>query len=145
MSRAVRIVSSDESDTFDLRDPVNGYFVEAVTPPEENVRDTRVQSDFVDGSYRVTEVDDDGVLVVFARVEGATWGQVTARWMAARAAYRAESNFYVETEIDGVTTRYRAERPNVAPAQTTGEVIASAFQTYQLRFRVQPNPLVTIA
>lgn len=144
MSVMVRIVSADESDVLELRNPAAGLFVESVQPPEENVTETVVEADSVDGDYAVTEKDAAGELVVFCRVEGASWAQCTTRWQAVRTAYRAERNFYVETVIHGVTTRYRARRPNVGGAPLSGESIANCQQNYQLRFRVQPNPIVTI-
>jgi hypothetical protein len=145
MSVLARIVSADESSTFELRDLAAGLVVESIQPPEENMRETVVVQDGVDGSYPTSEADDAGILVVFCRVQGDSWAQVTTRWQAARTAYRAEREFYVETVVHGVTTRYRARRPNVTGGPLTGEAIAECVQTYQLRFPVQPNPTISIA
>lgn len=142
---AVRVVKSDESATFQLRNNAAGLFVEGVQPPEENVEENVVTQDGVDGDYAVSERDTAGILTVVVRVEGTSWPQTTTRWQAARTAYRAERNFYVETEIDGVTTRYRARRPNVTGGQLTPEDVANSTQRYVLRFPVQPNPTITIA
>lgn len=145
MTVQVHIVKADGVTVFELRDNANGLFVEAVQRPEENVRENVVVQDNVDGDYATTEADAAGTLTVFSRVEGATWAQCTTRWQAVRTAYRAERNFYVETIVNGVTTRYRARRPNVTEGPESGEAIAECTQTYVLRFPVQPNPTISIA
>lgn len=145
MSKQVRIVSADGLSVFELRNPAGGLVVESVQPPEENARETVIVADNVDGDYATVSDDAAGVLTVFCRVRGSSWPQTTTRWLAARTAYRAERNFYVETVIDGVTTRYRTRRPNVTAGDLTGEAIANNMQTYVLRFPVQPNPTITIA
>lgn len=141
---AVRIVSLDESDTFELRNPAGGLFVESLTLPEEATREVRITAPRVDGSFLIATADEDGFVGVGMRVEGSSWAQCTSRWQAVRTAYRADDEFYLETEIEGVTTRYFAERPAVSPAGLDGSTVATLRQWYQLRFRVQPNPSVTI-
>lgn len=143
---AVRLVSYNGTDVlYELRDPDEGLFVETVQEPEDAVRDIRTSSPYVSGSFRVAEVDDDGFLVVLSRIEAASWAAVAAKWLEIRAAYRAEPVFYIETEFEGVTTRWLTERPDVSPAETSGVNLGSFFQTYAMRFRVQPNPTVNIA
>lgn len=143
---AVRIVAADGTTvSANLNDPTNGLSVVSVQEPEDSVRDIRVTAPRVDGSFRVAEADDDGSLVVVVDVDGTSWGQVETRWQAVRTAYRAESSFFVETEIEGVTKRWRTERPDVSFAGIESASLVSKIQTYSLRFRVQPNPTVTIA
>ena len=141
---AVRIVAADGSTIrADLNDPPNGLSVMSVQEPEETVRDIRTTAPRVDGSYRVAEAEDDGFLVVIVDVDGTTWAQCNTRWQSVRTAYRAEWDFYVETEIEGVTKRWRTERPDVAPTGLDSSSLVVKRQTYSLRFRVQPNPTVS--
>ena len=143
---AVRIIAANGSTVrTDLNNPPNGLSVLSVQEPEDAVRSIRMTSPRVDGSFRVAEADGDGFLVVVLDVDGSTWGQVETRWQSVRAAYRAESDFYIETEIEGVTKRWRTERPDVTPAGTESASLVMKRQTYTLRFLVQPNPAVTIA
>jgi hypothetical protein len=141
---AVRIVGSDGTTVrADLNDPNNGLSVVSVQEPEETVRSIRTTAPRVDGSYRVAEAEDDGFLVVVVDVDGTTWAQCETRWQAVRTAYRTEWDFYVETEIEGVTKRWRTERPDVAPVGIESASLVSKIQSYSLRFRVQPNPTVS--
>lgn len=143
-SVAARIVASDGVTVLaDLNDTVNGLSVITIQEPDESVRDIRTDSPFVDGTFRVASADDDGFLVVVVDVDGTTWGQCATRWQAVRAAYRAEVSFYVETAIEGVTTTWLTERPDVSPAGLEATSLVLKRQTYSMRFRVQPNPTVT--
>ena len=143
---AVRVVESEGTTvSLDFNDVAGGLSVETVQEPEENVREIKVAAPRVNGRYRVAEADDEGELVVVVRVTAATWSECMAIWQAARTAYRAERVFYVETEIEGVTVRYEAGRPNVTPAGLESSSLLLKEQTYVLRFPVQPNPVVTIA
>ncbi len=140
----VRIVGSDGSTVrANLNDPPAGLSVLSVQEPEETVRDIRTTAPRVDGSYRVAEAEDDGFLVVLVDVDGATWVECSTRWEAVRTAYRTEWDFYVETVIEGVTKRWRTERPNVAPVGLDSTSLVTKRQSYSLRFRVQPNPTVS--
>lgn len=143
---SVRIIAADgTTEVFDFNDRVGGFTVETVQIPDEESEKTRVTADLVDGEYTVRERDAAGDLVLLVRVEGSSWAEVTSRWQAARAAYRAEPRFYLEVEIEGVTTLYRTERPdNVQGGSLESVNLVRRRQTYQLRFRVQPNPTVTI-
>ena len=141
---AVRIVAADGTTVrANLNDPPNGLSVMSVQEPEETARTLRTSAPRVDGSYRVAEAEEDGFLVVIVDVDGSTWAQCSTRWEAVRAAYRAEWDFYVETEIEGVTKRWRTERPDVAPTGSDSSSLVLKRQTYSLRFRVQPNPTVS--
>ena len=143
---AVRIVAADGTTVrTNLNNPPSGLSVMSVQEPEDAVRDTRVSAPRVDGSFRVAEADGDGFLVVVVDVDGATWAQVETRWQAIRTAYRAESYFFIETDIEGVAKRWRTERPDVIPAGSESSSLVLKRQTYTLRFRVQPNPSVTVA
>lgn len=143
---AVRVIAADgTTERIDFNDHDAGLAVINHQEPEENVRDIRASAARVDGSYRVAEADDDGFLNLFVRVSGSTWGECTARWETARAAYRAESFYFLEIEEEGVTKRWRTERPDVVPSGIDSMALANKRQTYQLRFRVQPNPTVSVA
>lgn len=143
---AVRIVAANGTTVrANLNDVNAGLSVLTAQEPDETVREIRTTAPRVDGSYRVAEADDDGFLVVVVDVDGDSWGQVETRWQAIRAAYRAEPSFYVETEIEGVTKRWRTERPDVSFAGLESASLVMKRQTYSLRFRVQPNPSVAVA
>jgi hypothetical protein len=141
---AVRIIAADGTTVLaNLNDPPNGLSVITVQEPEETVRAIRTTAPRVDGSYRAAEAEDDGFLVVVVEVDGTSWSQTETRWQAVRTAYRTEWDFYIETEIEGVTKLWRTERPDVAPAGLESASLVLKMQTYSLRFRVQPNPTVT--
>ena len=142
-SVSARIIESDGvTARLDLNNPDAGLSVVSVQEPDDTVRDIRVTAPRVDGSFRVAEADDDGFLVVIVDVDGATWQQVNQRWQAVRTAYRAESSFFIETDIEGVRKLWRTERPDVSPAGTESASLSSKTQTYSIRFRVQPNPTI---
>jgi hypothetical protein len=129
----------------ELRDPDEGLFVEAFMPPPENVREARRKPARGHGGNRLgVKLDDEGTAQVILRVEGASWGEVQTRWGAVRAGLRAFPDFYLEEVVDGVTTRWVAERGNVTPSEHVGEAIASAFIVQDLRFTCQPFPSVEI-
>ncbi len=143
---SLRIVASDGSTLVkELNDPDNGLAVETIQDPEENTRKVYATAPLVDGDALVAEAADAADLVAVVRVEGATWAEVATRWQACRTAYRAEATYYLETEIEGVTTRYRTERPDVASAGTGIENLMGRGQTFSIRWHVQPNPTVTVA
>ena len=139
-----RIIESDGTTVaLDFNDHTAGLVLVSHQEPEENVRHIRTSAARVDGSFSVAQASDDGFLTLIVRVSGSTWAECMSRWEAARAAYRAESHFYIEVEAEGVTTRWRTERPDVAPAGSDASALANKRQTYSLRFRVQPHPTVT--
>lgn len=140
----MRIIASDGvTEVFDFNNIAGGFEVVSVQGPEDATTKTRVEADGVDGDYDVQERDAAGDLVLVVRVSGATWAQCASRWVSARAGYRAESRYYVETEFEGVTTRYRTGRPDgVQPGDP--DLIATN-QTYSIRWHVQPNPTITFA
>jgi hypothetical protein len=143
-SVAVRIVAADGTTVrADLNDPPNGLSVLSVQEPEESTRTLRVTAPRVDGSFPVARAEDDGFLVVLVDVDGSTWVETNTRWQAVRTAYRAEWDFFVETELEGVTTRWRTERPDVAPVGIESSSLVIKRQSYSLRFRVQPHPTIT--
>ena len=142
---AVRVLSSAGAERIDFDSDELGLGVVTVQEPEDNYREVRATADRIPGSSLIASVPDDGFLVVMVRVKGATWADCTARWEAARVAYRAEDRFFIETVIEGVTKRWIAERPSVTPAAIESASLISKRLTYQLRFRVQPNPTVSIA
>lgn len=131
----------------ELRDPANGLFVEAFMPPIENVREARRRPARGHGGNRVgVKLDDESTAQVILRVEGASWDQVVDRWWnTVRPGLRAFDDFYLEEVVDGVTTRWVAERGNVTPAEHVGEEIAAAFTVHRILFTCQPFPSVVIA
>lgn len=143
---SLRLVSNDGATLLaELYDSVNGLTVETVQEPEENLREGRVTSSRVPGSFQVWAVPDDGFLTAIVRVEGTSWAECTSRWQAVRAAFLAEPRFFIEMKYEGVTTTWRTERPNVSPGPLESVNLLRKRQTYQMRFRVQPNPVVTVA
>lgn len=143
---SVRIVAADGvTVVFELNNPAAGLSVESIQPPDFDAVKVRETADGVDGDYTVGETDAADDLIVNVRVDGSTWGQTTTRWLAARTAYRAQARYFVETEIQGVTIRYRTERPeNVRGVETTSESLVLNEQTYAIRWHVQPNPTITV-
>lgn len=146
-SVSVRIVASDGVTVVkEFNDRANGLTVETFQEPEENAEKARTSAPRVDGDFTLYESDAAGELMVVIRVEGDTWGQVVGRWQECRTAYRAESDYYLETEVEGVTTRYLTERPDrVESAGMESVNLYAKRQTYVVHWHVQPNPTVTIA
>lgn len=140
---AFRIIASDGvTVVFDFNDHDAGWSVVTTQPPGDETSKTRVTADHVDGDYDVQESDAAGDFVLIATVEGRPWTQVKTRYLAARTAWRAEAHYFLEEEIEGVTTRYRTGRPD---SVTPGEPdLGGGNQTYTIRWHVQPNPTVTI-
>ena len=131
---------------IELRDPALGRFVESFVPPTEDVRRAGRKPARGHGGNRVGQLlDDEGTAQLILRLEGADWPDVTQKWLDVRAGLRAQPDFILEEVVDGVTTRWVAERGNVTPAEHVGEVIASAFLVQQIRFLCQPFPSVVIA
>lgn len=140
----VRIVAADgTTEVFDFNDRDGGFAVELIQGPDFEMVKVREVADDVDGDYTVSQRDAAGDITVVVRVEGSTWGQTTTRWEAARTAYRSESRYYLEIEIEGVTTRYRTEQPESVQPGPANLVLRR--QTYAIRWHVQPNPTVTVA
>lgn len=142
----VRILSSDGATVrVDLDDHANGLSVQSgVSLPEMQERQGRATSPYAHGSAPTSlPVDDDGILRVVVRVEGASWAQCAQRWAVVRAAWKAEPAFVVETVIEGVVTRWRAERAGVVPGEVSSSSLITKWQTYALRFLVQPNPTIS--
>lgn len=141
----LRILDSSGSLVLDLNDQSLGLSVETIAPPEDVTRRARVTSPRVSGDYTVAEAEDAGDLVAMVRVEGTSWGQCAARWQTVRTAYRAERSYFIETSIEGVTTRWSTEWPDsVQPGQLSSANLHLKEQTYSIRWHVQPNPTVTI-
>lgn len=132
----------------DLHDPDNGFDItDEIVLPNPNQRQGRLKSARAHGSYGVgARLDDDGLLVIRVGVFGSSWGQCTTRVLAMVAGLRSADRFYVETELDGVTTRWFCDAPvdvNPEPIEIVDR--AANMQRYELRFLVQPNPTVVIA
>ena len=144
---AVRIIGSDGTTVrADLNDHAAGLEVaQPIALPDENVRDAvRVSAARVDGDFRVAWAMDAATLPIRVTVTGSSWAQVESRWQVVRTAYKAEDDFYLELEMQGVTYRWRTERPNVQPEEIGTAELGGNFTTYLTAWRVQPNPSVTI-
>lgn len=145
---ALRIVAADGVTVRgDLNDQANGLTLMApVVLPNEDARRARYTSPRSHGDFPTgPALDEPGELEVAVEVVGETWAQVESRWDTVRDWLRAEWDFLVEYEAEGVTRRWRTERPNVeTPTQTATDIGWKAL-TYRLTFVCQPNPTVTIA
>lgn len=143
-SIAVRVIDSSGTTLVDLNDHTRGlYVMRPIVPPSFSIRDIRVDSTRVDGSFRVAEALGDGYLPLRLTIRGATWAEVEQRWDSVYAVLMAESNFFVETEIEGVVRRYRTERPDSEPGDVETVALLNKRMEMRVIFRVQPNPTVS--
>lgn len=141
----LRIVASNGTTVLgDLNDQAAGLaLVRGIERPEgalewERYTSPRAKGDFTQGAPR----DAAGDLVVGVLVTGDTWGQMETRWATAAGWLNAEWHYFVELVEDGVTTRWHTDRP---PFSRLSYDRANNRSVYQVRFHVQPNPVVTIA
>ena len=142
------VILDDDGTTeiLDFNDDTVGLSIETLQMPEDSVREIRASAPRVDGSALLAWAQDDGVLQAVIQCEGSTWGQVTTRWEAARAVYRARTRYLIRADVDGSSVTFRAERPfAVIPSEVASPSLATAmkWQTYVIRWRVQPDPIVT--
>lgn len=128
---------------FDMSDEAAGYEVVDVTPADESAARVTTTSPFVNGAFPVSERDDAGAYAVQVRVRGTTWAQVETRRLALRTAYRSAFSYLLDVTLEGVTTRYRASRPNVTGDTITSDNLDGLWRVLLLTFPVQPNPTVT--
>jgi hypothetical protein len=138
---AFKILDLEGAELFDFNDHELGFHVESVQRPEESWRKIRVQAPRVDGPGAiVAEAEDGGVFIGRVHVHGSTWVETSQRWELARAAYRASRYCQVQTEVEGVTMTWRAERPNVTPTKPdeSAELIRNV-QGYVLSFVTFPG------
>jgi hypothetical protein len=97
----------------------------------------RVGGSFPSGA----RLPDDGVLTVPVLILGDSWPQVTTRLLDMLEAIDLDE-FYIETELSGVRTRWYCDAPVEFDEVTSDR--KNNRQTYELRFLVQPNPSVTL-
>lgn len=143
---SLRIIAADGiTVVHEFNAPESGLVIETMQEPGDSTRKIRATAPRVDGDYTVAEADDAGDLTAVIRVEGSTWAEVATRWQECRTAYRAESYYYLEAEIEGVTTRYATERPDVTSGPVEAANLMQKNQTYAIRWHVQPNPSVSVA
>lgn len=145
---ALRIVAANGTTVRgDLNDQANGLILlSPVILPQDESRRTRYTSPRAHGDFASgPPLDEPGELVATVDVEGSTWAQVETRWDAVRDYLRLEWDFFVEYEAEGVTRRWRTERPNIDVPQQTPADLQTKRLTYQLRFTCQPSPVVSIA
>jgi hypothetical protein len=145
---SVRLLDIDgTTELIDFHDEAAGLLIgdEIILPPP-NKRRGRIKSARSGGSYRVgARVPDDGVLIVPISVLGDTWPAKETNYQAMYAVLDALDEFYVEVVLSGVETRwYSDDAVDVFPAPVTGETRVLNEQDYELRFTVQPSPVVTI-
>lgn len=143
----VRIVAPDgATETISLEDESAGYVtVNEIPTPQWDESAPRVTGAYVHGDapggLSTVEV---GFLPVTVEVSGSTWVECQSRVAALEEAWRADEVFYVDVEVEGVTTRYQAERSSWRPEPITAKIIAAATQEVALVFRVQPFPLTDV-
>jgi hypothetical protein len=120
-----------------------GTSIVSITEPGDSMDKIRVDAPRVDGDTVVAEKDSAGDLQAVIVFEGASWAAVETAYQAARTAWRSESRYYLDVVREGVTKRYRADRPDsVSPDRPD---LLNRRQTYAIRWHVQPNPTVVIA
>jgi hypothetical protein len=145
---SVRLLDIDgTTELIDFHDPDAGYLIgDEIVLPAPNKRRGRIKSSRTGGSYRVgPRVPDDGVLIVPISVLGATWPAKETAYQALYDVLDALDEFYVEVILSGVTTRwYSDDAVDVFPEPITGGSRVINSQDYELRFLVQPSPVVTI-
>jgi hypothetical protein len=144
---ALRVIASNGTDeVYDFNDRASGVTTETIQEPSPATKKIRTDSPLVDGDVTVAWAMAAGDLVAVVRFEGATWGACQAEYQSAEAALFAEGTYYLETVIEGVTKRWRAEVPDeIAPGPLESVNLYRKRQTYSIRWHVQPNPSVTVA
>lgn len=147
MSRTVRLLTVADALIVNLRDLPNGLVVESFEEPVEDDGAPRYTSPRARGGFRQGPPrDTEGEALVRLRVEGDDWPQVATRWEAVRTAVRAHDDFQLQSEVDGVTTTWHAQRRSIRRATpVAGEYIEAAHRVFELVFTCQPNPTVVIA
>lgn len=136
------------AEIVELHDPDNGVLIgDEIVPPAPNRRQRRLKWARTHGSFPIgTPLFDDGTLIVPISVQGTTWAQQQTRYAAVYEALTSADEFYVETVLSGVTTRYYCDAPvDVFPSPITGPARVLRELDYELRFLVQPRPVVVIA
>jgi hypothetical protein len=140
----VRLKTLAGSTLYDLHDEANGLEVLApIGMSSEQWRRAVETGRYVDGSDETSAVLDSSELVVRLLVSGATWPQAEARFMAARAAWIDEPNFLVDVIVEGVTTSWRANRPDWGSSDLDVEDVMNRQRIYTLTFPVQPSPTMS--
>ena len=118
-----------------------GTKIVSISEPGDATRKIRTEAPRVDGDFVVAEADEAGDLTAVVVFEGASWPAVETAYQAARAAWRADSRYYLDVIRQGVTKRYICDRPDqVTPDRPD---LGNKRQTYSIRWHVQPNPTVT--
>jgi hypothetical protein len=123
----------------------HAFGTSVVVAPVANdaTRKLRADSPFVEGDATYAEIDDATDVTAVVVFEGATWADVEAALESARTAWRAEPTYYLDVVRQGVTRRYRTERPDdVTPDKPD---LLNNRWVHQIRWHVQPNPSVTVA
>lgn len=87
---------------------------------------------------------DTGLLTLPVLITGDSWAQVEARAEALEADLWAEPDYFVETEIEGVTRRYITDVPSYEGSDITPMDLANWRMEFPLRFIVQPDPTTTV-
>jgi hypothetical protein len=141
---SAKLMSLDGStEIFDMSDLDAGYGVIDVTPAEESMERGTSESPFVNGEFENWAKDTAGRYLVALRIKGATWAEVEGRRLALRTAYRSATHYLLVVTLEGVTTTYRARRPDSSSGAIVSEKLLVKSREFVLSFPVQPNPTVT--
>jgi hypothetical protein len=86
------------------------------------------------------------VVGVQVKQRGATVAEMLSRWNDVETALwdDAHADMILEVNIDGFTRRWFTRWPSITPAPFTEGSRVALRHIYQVQFRVQPNPSVTI-
>lgn len=148
----LRIVASDGTTVLgDLNDQASGLsLMRPIVKPDGDIDWTTYTAAYAIGDFTSgMPKPAAGDLLVTVLAEGSSWVQTNTRWRTVAAPaedvtpgwLNAESTYFVELEEDGMVTRWRTRRPPVIPL---GYDRINNRLTHQVRFHVQPNPVVTL-
>ena len=137
-----RIVPTDLSEGFSLHRPDEGYALMNDVPEVEWIESApAVTSVYMHGDAPIAEpVLQAGFLPLVVEVSGDTWAEVRERRDEMEQAWRAESQFWLDVEVEGVVDRYWASRSAWRQAPRTLLDVVANRQEVTLVFKVQPFP-----
>lgn len=145
---AARIVASDGTTVVrELQDPAAG--VELLAPlGRPRFQPSRARTKWMRSKGDVPYgpvTPDVGVLPVTLLITGASWAAVETLWGAIEADLWAETDYYIETVVEGVTRRYWTDVPSYEDDGIVQPDNVARFEMEtRLRFTVQPDPATSI-
>lgn len=142
MSTYVVIRSLDGTERYRLEE-ADGHRLAAVSRPGTKWRRRVTTSPVVDGRFEAGAVKDGDVLDLTARVKGSSWAQAETRMIALEEAAFEEPYFLLEVSLRGTSRTYRANRPDITPAEPEASDLRNCRLVSLLSFPIQPNPTVT--